>query len=89
MFYHKLDLQKVLDGGPWTFEQNVLLYDKLKENVDPHMMSLIMTHVWIQVYAIPMGMMSEKLLQSIGNFIREFVKSDPTNLTGNWIVRTN
>lgn len=26
VFYHPLDLQKILDGGPWTFEQNLLVY---------------------------------------------------------------
>lgn len=25
VFFHVLDLQKVLDGGPWTFEQGLLL----------------------------------------------------------------
>lgn len=27
VFYHTMDLQKVLEGGPWSFEQNTLVYD--------------------------------------------------------------
>lgn len=26
VFYHVLDMKKVLNGGPWTFEQNLLVY---------------------------------------------------------------
>lgn len=43
-----------------------------------------MMDVWIQVYDVPMGMMSEKLLQTMGNIIGEFVKSDPMNLIDGW-----
>lgn len=34
VFYHPLDLQKILDGGPWTFEQNLLAYHQPKEGED-------------------------------------------------------
>lgn len=34
VFYHPMDLQKVLDGGPWSFEQSMLVYNRVKENED-------------------------------------------------------
>ncbi|KAK1376452.1 hypothetical protein POM88_032645 [Heracleum sosnowskyi] len=40
VFYHILDMQKVLDGGPWTFEQSLLVYHKLEGKEDPHLVNL-------------------------------------------------
>lgn len=34
IFYYVLDLQKVLDGGPWSFEQNLLVYHQMVANED-------------------------------------------------------
>lgn len=30
LFFHVLDLQMVIDGGIWTFEQSLLIYNKLE-----------------------------------------------------------
>lgn len=40
VFYHVMDLRKVLDGGPWSFEQNMLIYKQMTESEDPHLVSL-------------------------------------------------
>lgn len=37
IFYHILDIQKVIEGGPWSFKQNLLVFHKLDENEDPHL----------------------------------------------------
>lgn len=84
VFYHILDLQKVLDGGPWTFEHNLLVYHKLKENEDPHLVKLHKIDIWIQVYDLPKGLLSDNILMNIGNFVGNFVKTDPANLNGGW-----
>lgn len=86
VFYHSLDLQKVIEGGPWTFEQNLLLHHKLEANEDAHSIQLNKMEIWVQVYDIPVGMMSEKLLENIGNYVGTFVKADPQNIHGGWKV---
>lgn len=40
VFYHVMDLHKVLEGRPWSFEQNMLVYKKLTGTEDPHMVSV-------------------------------------------------
>lgn len=40
VFLHVLYLQKVLDRGPWTFEQSLLLHHKLEANEDPYQLQL-------------------------------------------------
>lgn len=84
VFFHKLDLQKVTEGGPWTFEQSLLLYHILGENENPHTVPLNNMDIWMQVYDVPKGLISEKLLQNIGNFVGKFVISDANNINGVW-----
>ncbi|WOH11863.1 hypothetical protein DCAR_0831359 [Daucus carota subsp. sativus] len=84
VFYHPLDLQKVLEGGPWTFEQSLLVSHKLGEHEDPHLVKLNKIDIWVQIYDLPQGFISENILMSIGKFIGSFVKTDPANLTGGW-----
>lgn len=84
IFYHVLDMQKVLDGGPWTFEQNLLVYQKSQDNEDPYLVSLNNIDIWLRVYDIPKGLISKRILQSIENYACTLVKSDPANMNGMW-----
>lgn len=57
------------------------------ENEDPHLPKLNKMDIWVQVYDlydVLKGCLSEKILQSIGNFVGTFVKSDLANLDGFW-----
>ncbi|KAL8114992.1 hypothetical protein AgCh_021712 [Apium graveolens] len=40
--------------------------------------------IWVQVHDLPSGMVSEKILESIGSQVGEVVKMDPTNVNGMW-----
>ncbi|WOG86768.1 hypothetical protein DCAR_0205986 [Daucus carota subsp. sativus] len=83
VFYHILELQKVIDGAPWNFEQSLLVFHKL-ETDDPNVVALDRMDIWVQVYDIPLRMLTEKIVQSIGNLVGTFVKMDPTTLNGLW-----
>lgn len=84
VFFHILDLQKVIEEGAWTFEQNLLVYHKLQTNEDPHLVHLNKMDIWVQIYDLPTGMVIEKVIQSIGNFVGTYVKMDPLNINGTW-----
>lgn len=60
------------------------MYQKLENNEDPHQIQLNTTDMWVQIYDLPRGMVSEKILQSIGNHIGTFLKGDPNNTSGAW-----
>lgn len=38
--FHTLDLQKALEEEPWIFKQSLLVFHRLKEGVDPHLVPL-------------------------------------------------
>lgn len=84
VFYHTMDLQKVLEGGPWSFEQNTLVYDIILAESDPKIMKLNDIDIWVQVYDIPKGFISENILSGVGNFVGTFLKADPASLDGIW-----
>lgn len=56
VFYHVLDMQKVLEGGPWTLEQIFLLHHKLEANEDAHLVKFNKMKIWGQVYDLPTGL---------------------------------
>lgn len=84
VFYHIMDLKKVVDGGPWSFEQALLVFNRLQASENPHTVELQETEIWVQVYDIPRGFLSENILKIVGASIGRYVKSDPSNFDGVW-----
>lgn len=84
VFYHPLDLQKVIEGGPWSFEQSMLVCYQVAGNEDLHTVKLHEVDIWIQIYDMPKGFISEKILKSVGDSIGRYVKSDSANFEGKW-----
>lgn len=83
-FYHIKDMHKVIERGPWMFEQNSLVLHQLIGNEDPQLVQLNKMDIWIQIYDPSTRMLTEKILQNIGNFVGVFGKSDPLNLNAMW-----
>lgn len=84
VFYHIMDLRKVLEGGPWSFEQNTLVYKQVNKEEDPHLVSLKEVDIWVQVHDIPKGFISENILKSVGDYIGKFIKTEPASFDGGW-----
>lgn len=59
VLFHKMDLQKVMDEGPWSFEQSMLIFHQLKDTEDPHIVKLHEVEIWVQIYDLPWGCVSE------------------------------
>ncbi|KAL8106880.1 hypothetical protein AgCh_023609 [Apium graveolens] len=79
--YVLVDLKKVLEVGPWTFEQNLVVYHQINGDVDPRLVKLNKIDKWIQVYDLLKGFQSENILMNIENFVGTFVKMDSANNT--------
>lgn len=74
----------MIEGGPWSFEHSMLVYHRMLENEDPHMVKLQEADIWVQIYDIPRGCISETVLKSIGDSFGCYVKSDPNNFNNMW-----
>lgn len=83
-FYHEIDLNRVMEGCPWSFNRRALLMAHLQNGENPRNINLNQMELWIQVYDLKIGFMAEKIMQGIGNYIGKFVKGCPNNFTEVW-----
>ncbi|XP_074322934.1 uncharacterized protein LOC141659900 [Apium graveolens] len=84
IFYHKLDVAKVMEGGPWSFEQSMLVLHQVEMGDDPTAVEIQDMEMWIRIYDMPRGFVSENILKNIGAAMGKYVKSDPTTFEGGW-----
>ena len=84
IFYNEVDVKRVLEKGPWTFDNNQLVIKRLQEGKNPKTVPLTTVDFWIQVHKLPSGFMSEKVARHIGNYLGEFLESDEKNFQGSW-----
>ncbi|GAU28887.1 hypothetical protein TSUD_293390 [Trifolium subterraneum] len=83
-FFHPLDVEEVLKGGPWTFDNFTLIIDRLKIGVALQDIPLFHVNFWVQIYDVPIGMMLETVGKGLANYIGEFVEYDKNNNTSFW-----
>lgn len=81
-FFHELDVKRVLDDGPWTFNQQVLLLKRLDMNEQLKDVHLSDVFMWMQIYDLPIGFNSEFILKSIGNYVGKFIEVDSRKFQG-------
>lgn len=83
-FYHKLDLTQILNGGPWSFDNYMLVLARLCTSDVPAEIPLNHLCCWIQVHSLPLGFLSLTVGQHLGNVLGEFVEYDQNNSNALW-----
>ncbi|KAJ9187638.1 hypothetical protein P3X46_003067 [Hevea brasiliensis] len=83
-FVHPVDLEHVIKGSPWSFQQNLLVLKQLPQGVNPRHVELMRVEFWIQVHNLPSGFMSERVAKELVNYNGNYVEADPRNFTALW-----
>lgn len=83
-FYHELDVKRVVEGSPWSFNRKALIIARMKEGDVPRSICLNKLDLWVQVHDLRVGFMMERILKEIGNYIGVFIESCPKNFVGIW-----
>ncbi|XP_074352812.1 uncharacterized protein LOC141691963 [Apium graveolens] len=83
-FFHEFDMQRVLDDGPWTFNNQALMVRRLEMGEQLSDIKLNELYIWVQIHELPVGFNSEIVLRSIGNYIGKFLMVDPKNFQSIW-----
>ncbi|KAL8088698.1 hypothetical protein AgCh_038468 [Apium graveolens] len=83
-FYHKDDMQWVLRGGPWSFDNAMLVISEVPIGEEPLNVPLWHINMWLQLFDLPSGFMSESVGVQLGNFFGEFIEYDHKNNTSIW-----
>ena len=68
-FYHPIDVKRVLDVGPWAFNNHLLILHQIRQGEIPTEIPLYHILIWVQVYDVPVGYMSTAAGKQIGNFV--------------------
>ncbi|GAU46344.1 hypothetical protein TSUD_180770 [Trifolium subterraneum] len=82
-FYHKVDKERVLSGGPWHFENHMLVLHEVKEGDLFNQIPLNHIDIWVQIHHLPAGFMTQRRGEQIGNGIGKFIQYDASN-NGFW-----
>lgn len=83
-FFHEVDINRVMEDGPWAFEQSLLVLRRLKPSESPFEVPLTQTEFWVQAHKLPAGFFTEKIAKAIGNSLGTFVRADKKNFDGTW-----
>lgn len=83
-FADKVDVRRMVGGGPWAYENHLLLFQRLQPGEDPESIVLNKVNLWIQVHNLPPGFMSEVVAKHIGKKLGGFIKADPNSYTSSW-----
>ncbi|XP_062094341.1 uncharacterized protein LOC133800401 [Humulus lupulus] len=83
-FFHEIDINRVMEGTPWTFNRTPVILERLKLGENPRVVPLNTMEIWVQVYNLKVGFMSDRVLKACGDFIGMFILSCPKNYTGIW-----
>ncbi|XP_019153869.1 PREDICTED: uncharacterized protein LOC109150415 [Ipomoea nil] len=76
IFYDETDMRRVLDEGPWSFDNSTLVCRQVELGTRPTTVELNSVDMWVQLYDLPLGYTSEAVLEQAANFIGSFVKVD-------------
>ncbi|PNX65080.1 hypothetical protein L195_g054353, partial [Trifolium pratense] len=83
-FAHPLDMEAVLNGGPWTFDNNMLVLERVQVGMPIEHIPLNHVTLWVQIHNLPLGLMKEKFGVQLANYIGEFVEYDKNNNSSFW-----
>lgn len=75
-FFYEVDIRRVLDGVPWSFNRHLLIFCRLGPRDDPKTVPLYFSFFCIQVHNLPYGVVSKSLARNLGNFVGEFIQYD-------------
>ncbi|XP_019182533.1 PREDICTED: uncharacterized protein LOC109177592 [Ipomoea nil] len=83
-FPHPKDLQRIIDDGPWSFENHLLVCEQVSTGTRPEDVLLDSIPFWVQIHGLPAMYASPDFITKIGDYIESFIASDPFNFRGAW-----
>ena len=54
-FYHPFERDRIIKQGPWSYEQHLLIVERVEQGTDPNMVPLFHSDLWVQAFDLPCG----------------------------------
>ncbi|XP_060974011.1 uncharacterized protein LOC133039194 [Cannabis sativa] len=83
-FYHEIDIKRVIDGSPWTYDRKQLLIERLEPGGNPRTIDINTLDMWVQIHDLRTGFKTEWAIREAARYIGQYVESDPNNFQGVW-----
>ena len=80
-FFHEYDISRVLEGGPWIYDNMHILLHCLMPNEAAAAVPIDSLDFWVQIHNPPVGFMSTQVGKQFGDFVGKFIQYDETNNT--------
>jgi len=86
-FHHKVDAARVLDEGPWLYDNFHVALDRISPGAIPNLVPLNHIDFWVQIHGLPFGLIQHKVGQGIGSYLGTFKAYDVRNTIHNSYMR--
>ena len=70
-FQYEFDLDRILRGGPWSFDNQLLLLQRWKKGMNVGNIRLELASLWIQIWDAPFDMVSARVAREVGSRLGE------------------
>ena len=75
-FSSRYQMEWVENGGPWNFENNLLLLCRWKKGLTSENITFTHSSFWVQLWGLPFELMTEMVGWDIGNSMGHFIELD-------------
>nr|POE60892.1 uncharacterized protein CFP56_31317 [Quercus suber] len=89
-FNTEFDLERILKGGPWTFDNQMLLLTKWRKGMKAENVRLNQASLWVQIWGAPFDMISTRVATEVGSRLGEVVEVEcrrPKQDEANYFMR--
>ncbi|KAK7844086.1 uncharacterized protein CFP56_011676 [Quercus suber] len=66
-FQSEYELERILKGGPWTFDNQLLMLTRWRTGMSANNVVLEHASLWVQIWGVPFDMMSPSVAREVGN----------------------
>jgi hypothetical protein len=77
-------MEEVVKNGPWTFDNQLLIMERVQIGVQIENIPLHQAAFWVQIHDLPTGLMKETVGTQLGNYIGVFMEYDKNNNSSFW-----
>ncbi|KAJ9189518.1 hypothetical protein P3X46_000801 [Hevea brasiliensis] len=68
-FFHIVDMNRVWDGGPWSFNNHLLILHRMAEEEVPGGVPLYYAEFRVRVYDLPSDLITQVMAKHIGDYV--------------------
>lgn len=73
-FNNEFDLERILNGGPWSFDNQLLMLTKWQKGMKADNVRLNHASLWVQIWGAPFDMISTRVASEVGRRLGEVVE---------------